>query len=95
MAILLPVHLLALGLAQWEVGLISSATLLGSALASLAIGNGDIAFHCASYGWSPCNSVFVGPAADWYGSHWRLCSSRIVPCINRWYLLLTRGTPAT
>lgn len=37
-AILLPVYLLALGLGKWEVGLISSATLLGSALATLAIG---------------------------------------------------------
>lgn len=37
-AILLPVYLLTLGLGQWEVGLISTATLLGSALATLAIG---------------------------------------------------------
>jgi len=37
-AILLPVYLLALGLGKWEVGLISSATLLGSALLTLAVG---------------------------------------------------------
>lgn len=37
-AILLPVYLLALGLGNWEVGLISTATLLGSALATLAVG---------------------------------------------------------
>lgn len=37
-AILLPAYLLALGLGQWEVGLISSATLLGSALLTLALG---------------------------------------------------------
>ena len=37
-AILLPVYLLALGLGKWEVGLISSATLLGSALMTLAVG---------------------------------------------------------
>jgi len=37
-AILLPVYLLALGLGKWEVGLISTATLLGSALATLAVG---------------------------------------------------------
>lgn len=36
--ILLPAYLLALGLGQWEVGLISSATLLGSALLTLALG---------------------------------------------------------
>lgn len=37
-AILLPVYLLALGLGEWEVGLISTATLLGSALMTLAVG---------------------------------------------------------
>lgn len=37
-AILLPVYLLALGFGKWEVGLISTATLLGSALMTLAVG---------------------------------------------------------
>lgn len=37
-AILMPVYLLALGLGKWEVGLISTATLLGSALMTLAVG---------------------------------------------------------
>jgi len=37
-AILLPAYLLALGMGLWEVGLISTATLLGSALATLAVG---------------------------------------------------------
>lgn len=37
-AVLLPAHLLALGLGQFEVGVLSSATLAGSALATLAIG---------------------------------------------------------
>jgi len=37
-AILLPAYLLALGLGNWEVGLVSTATLLGSALATLAVG---------------------------------------------------------
>lgn len=37
-AIVLPAYLLALGLGQLEVGFISTATLLGSALATLAIG---------------------------------------------------------
>lgn len=37
-AILMPAYLLALGLGKWEVGLISTATLLGSALMTLAIG---------------------------------------------------------
>lgn len=37
-AVLLPAYLLALGYGQLEVGLLSTATLLGSALATLAIG---------------------------------------------------------
>ncbi len=37
-AILLPVYLLALDLGKWEVGLFSTATLLGSALMTLAVG---------------------------------------------------------
>ena len=37
-AVVLPAYLLALGLGQLEVGFISTATLLGSALATLAIG---------------------------------------------------------
>ena len=37
-AILLPAWLLALGMGTWEVGVISTATLLGSALATLALG---------------------------------------------------------
>lgn len=38
MAVLLPAYLLALGLGQFEVGLISTATLLGSAAATLGVG---------------------------------------------------------
>lgn len=37
-AVLLPAYLLALGLGTWEVGALSTATLLGSALGTLAIG---------------------------------------------------------
>jgi len=37
-AILLPVYLLALGADAWQVGLLSTATLLGSALTTLAVG---------------------------------------------------------
>ncbi len=37
-AVLLPVYLLALGYGTWQVGLLSTATLLGSALATLALG---------------------------------------------------------
>lgn len=37
-AVLLPAYLLALGFGTWEVGVIATATLLGSALATLAVG---------------------------------------------------------
>ena len=37
-AVLLPAYLLALGLGAWEVGVLSTATLLGSALSTLAVG---------------------------------------------------------
>jgi MFS family permease len=37
-AVLLPAYLLALGFGTWEVGILSTATLLGSALATLAVG---------------------------------------------------------
>ena len=37
-AVLLPAYLLALGYDIWHVGLLSTATLLGSALATLALG---------------------------------------------------------
>ena len=44
-AVLLPAYLLALGFGTWEVGLLSSATLLGSALATLAVGAWGQHFH--------------------------------------------------
>jgi len=44
-AILLPAYLLALGFGTWEVGLIASATLLGSAMATLAVGAWGHRFH--------------------------------------------------
>lgn len=44
-AVLLPAYLLALGLGTWQVGLLSSTTLLGSALATLAVGTWGHRFH--------------------------------------------------
>lgn len=44
-AVLLPAYLLALGFGTWEVGLLSSATLLGSALATVAVGTWGHRFH--------------------------------------------------
>ena len=44
-AILLPAYLLALGFGTWEVGVLASATLLGSAFATLAVGAWGHRFH--------------------------------------------------
>jgi MFS family permease len=44
-AVLLPAYLLALGLDTWHVGLLSSATLLGSALMTLAVGTWGHRLH--------------------------------------------------
>lgn len=44
-AVLLPAYLLALGFGIWEVGVLSTATLLGSALATLAVGAWGHRFH--------------------------------------------------
>ena len=44
-AVLLPAYLLALGFGTWAVGLLSTATLLGSALATLAVGAWGHRFH--------------------------------------------------
>ncbi|MDO9226363.1 MAG: MFS transporter [Pseudomonadota bacterium] len=44
-AVLLPAYLLALGMGTWQVGVLSSATLLGSAFATLAVGAWGHHFH--------------------------------------------------
>ncbi len=44
-AVLLPASLLALGMGTWQVGALSSATLLGSAFATLAVGAWGHQFH--------------------------------------------------
>ena len=44
-AVLLPAYLLALGLGTWQVGLLATATLLGSAVATLAVGAWGYRFH--------------------------------------------------
>ncbi len=47
-AVLLPAYLMALGLATWKVGLLATATLLGSAIATLAVGAWGYRFHHGS-----------------------------------------------
>jgi MFS family permease len=44
-AVLLPAYLLALGFGPWEVGILATATLLGSACATLAVGAWGHRFH--------------------------------------------------
>lgn len=44
-AVLLPAYLLALGLAPWHVGLLSTVTLLGSAMMTLAVGSWGHRIH--------------------------------------------------
>ena len=44
-AILLPAYLLALGFGTWEVGVLATTTLLGSALATLVVGTWGHRFH--------------------------------------------------
>lgn len=44
-AVLLPAYLLALGMGTWQVGVLSTATLLGSAFATLAVGAWGHHFH--------------------------------------------------
>ena len=47
-AVLLPAYLIALGLGNWEVGLLATATLLGSALVTIAIGAWGHRYHNGS-----------------------------------------------
>lgn len=46
-AVLLPAYLIALGFGTWEVGVLATTTLLGSALATLAVGAWGHRFHHA------------------------------------------------
>ena len=47
-AVLLPAYLLTLGLGSWEVGFLATTTLLGLALATLAVGAWGHRFHHSS-----------------------------------------------
>ncbi|HET6718316.1 MAG TPA: MFS transporter, partial [Rhodocyclaceae bacterium] len=70
-AVLLPAYLLALGFGTWEVGLLSTATLLGSALATLAVGAWGHRFHhrhlllAAALLMSATGLVFAGLSSFW------------------------------
>jgi MFS family permease len=70
-AVLLPVYLLALGFGTWQVGLLSTATLLGSALATVAVGTWGHRFHhrrlllAASLLMAATGLSFAGLSAFW------------------------------
>src|SRR5256712_12755025 len=70
-AVLLPAYLLALGLGQLEVGFISTATLFGSALATLAVGRWGHRFSIrrlllgTSLLMAATGLAFPGPSSLW------------------------------
>ena len=70
-AVLLPAYLLALGFGTWQVGLVSTATLLGSALATVALGTWGHRFRhrrlllAAALLMSATGLSFAGLSAFW------------------------------
>ncbi|HEX6829774.1 MAG TPA: MFS transporter [Burkholderiales bacterium] len=70
-AVLLPAYLLALGFGTWEVGLLSTTTLLGSALATLLVGAWGHRFHhrklllAAALLMTATGLAFAGLSAFW------------------------------
>jgi len=82
-AILLPVYLLALGLGVWDVGLISTATLLGSALMTLAVGQWGRRYPqrqllLAAAGLMCCTGLLLAG----FGSFWPLLLVAFVGTMN-------------
>ncbi len=70
-AVLLPAYLLALGMGTWQVGVLSTATLLGSAFATLAVGTWGHHFHHrhlllgAALLMAATGLLFAGSSAFW------------------------------
>ena len=85
-AILLPVYLLALGLGKWEVGLISTATLLGSALATLAVGQWGHRFQqrrlLLAAAWLMCLTGLLLAGLGGVGDFWPLLIVAFVGTMN-------------
>ena len=71
MAVLLPAYLLAIGLGTLEVGIVSTATMLGSALATLAVGAwghrfpGGRLLRCAALLMAATGVGFAGLSSFW------------------------------
>lgn len=86
-AILLPVYLLALGLGLWEVGLISTATLLGSALATQAVGQWGDRFPprrlLLTAAWLMCLTGLLQAGLGGVGDFWSLLIVAFVGTMNR------------
>jgi MFS family permease len=82
-AILLPAYLLALGFGTFEVGLISSATLLGSALGTLAIGTWGHRFHYQPMLFAAAFlMMFTGLAFAGFSSFWPLLLVAFIGTVN-------------
>ena len=82
-AVLLPAYLLALGFGTVEVGLISSATLLGSALGTLAIGTWGYRFHYQPLLFAAAFlMIFTGLAFAGLSSFWPLLIVAFVGTVN-------------
>ena len=82
-AVLLPAYLIALGLGTWQVGILATATLLGSALATLAIGAWGHRFHhgrlLLGAAWLMCATGFAFAASS---SFWPLLLVAFVGTLN-------------
>lgn len=82
-AVLLPAYLLALGLGTWEVGAISTATLLGSALLTLMLGAwGHRLRHRALLPWAALLMAATGLAFGGLSSFWPLMLVAFVGTLN-------------
>jgi len=82
-AILLPAYLLALGFGTWEVGLMTSATLLGSALGTLAIGTWGYRFHYRPMLFAAAFlMIFTGLAFAGLSSFWPLLLVAFIGTVN-------------
>ncbi|MBF0605002.1 MAG: MFS transporter, partial [Nitrospirae bacterium] len=82
-SVLLPAYLLALGLGAWEVGLIGTATLLGSALATLAVGTwGHRLPHRRLLSGAALLMAATGIAFAGFSSFWPLLLAAFVGTLN-------------
>ena len=82
-AVLLPAYLIALGLGTWEVGLLATATLLGSAVATIAIGAWGHKFHHGSLlKWAAALMAGTGFAFAVGSTFWPLLIVAFVGTLN-------------